>query len=165
MKSLKYIVALLILICAGLAYLFWPMPTLYTATKDANSESGIFIPSTLEEAHQELDRGLSAYAKNVLVIPKDDMSNRQLTAYRSLSHHGFGRWMRNNWGLWNGGTLYTNLNAMGLTHPDDMSSIIMDSYVANLKGETFPLKEEIKEYQLYWENVIPNEVSPLSETD
>ncbi len=59
-------------------------------------------------------------------------------------HHGLGRYLRNNWGLWGRSKLAENLSQMGVFHPDDMSGIILDSYQRKLKGEAIKLEEQIK---------------------
>ena len=67
--------------------------------------------------------------------------------------------MRNNWGLWQGGPLAKYFNELGINHPDDMSSIIMDSYVARLQGIKYDLDKEIAEYKAYWEKMKePNDI-------
>lgn len=65
-------------------------------------------------------------------------------------HHGFGMYLRNNWGLWADSELAKNLYNMGILHPDDMSAIILDSYQRRLKGEDIKLDEQLKYYQDYW---------------
>lgn len=71
-------------------------------------------------------------------------------------HHGFGTYLRNNWGLWGNSELAKNLSEMGIFHPDDMSAIILDSYQRKLKGEEIKIEEQLKYYQDYWkENGIP----------
>ncbi|MCW8897304.1 MAG: hypothetical protein OQJ96_04935 [Flavobacteriales bacterium] len=65
-------------------------------------------------------------------------------------HHGFGMYLRNNWGLWGNSELAKNLYKMGILHPDDMSGIILNSYQRKLKGEDIKLEEQLKYYQDYW---------------
>ena len=74
--------------------------------------------------------------------------------FGSYVHHGFGRYLRNNWGLWGGLELAQSMNKeMGIWHPDDMSSIILLSYQRKLKGEEIKIQEQIKFYQDYWAKV------------
>jgi len=70
--------------------------------------------------------------------------------FGSFVHHGFGMYLRNNWGLWANSILSKNLYKMGILHPDDMTAIIFDSYQRRLKGETIRLQEQLKYYQDYW---------------
>ncbi len=57
-----------------------------------DSLSGIYIPTDVQDAHNELDRMLSDTVK--VQIKNGEPS-----------HFGLGTWMRNNWGLWAGGRL------------------------------------------------------------
>ena len=65
-------------------------------------------------------------------------------------HHGFGTQIRNKWELWGNSKLAQNMYLMGVFHPDDMSSIILDSYQLKLKGEYIRLEEQLKYYQDHW---------------
>lgn len=65
-------------------------------------------------------------------------------------HHGFGRYLRNNWLLWGGSKLAKNLHEMGILHPDDMTGIILDSYQRKLKGDEIRIEEQIRKYQEAW---------------
>lgn len=67
------------------------------------------------------------------------------------SHHGLGRWLRNNWGLWNKDTpLYQYFKTFGLWHADDMSSVILTSYHRFLNNVDINLNEQIKHYIEFW---------------
>lgn len=66
-------------------------------------------------------------------------------------HFGLGRWMRNNWGLWQGGALAKHFRGLGVTHPDDMSGIILDSYWRQLHDRPIDLPQQILSHQEYWE--------------
>jgi hypothetical protein len=52
-------------------------------------------------------------------------------------HHTYGRWIRNEWGLWSGGELHDDLKAKGIHHPDNMSGYILRQAATELKGERF----------------------------
>ena len=43
-------------------------------------------------------------------------------------HLDLGMWMRNNWGLWGGSRLHKYFRAKGISHPEDMSSVILFYY-------------------------------------
>ena len=65
-----------------------------------------------------------------------DEDKDYLLEHGSLSvHHSLGRWIRNNWGLWNeeDNELKTNLKKLGYIHPDDMSNYIIEQYIEHLK--------------------------------
>lgn len=103
-------------------------------------------PKTLKECwevlNQELDKEDIDYIKN---LKKDGVVR---------THHTLGRWIRNNWGLWAGSDLKVHLEAIGFTHPDDMSSVIINSYWAQLNNQYFDLDEKVKYYQDYWKRTV-----------
>lgn len=81
------------------------------------------IPTNLKEAIQELNKSLSQEDKEYLL------------EHGALSvHHSLGRWIRNNWGLWNeeDNKLKVNLKKLGYEHPDDMSNYIIEQYIEHL---------------------------------
>lgn len=93
-----------------------------TATKDANSPTGVYIPKNLRDAFAELDKMLNpALKEEFRKRPPRDVATE---------HHqsGLGLWIRNNWGLWAESRLHNNLRGVGLFHPDDMSSFLIESY-------------------------------------
>lgn len=67
------------------------------------------------------------------------------------SHHGLGRWMRNNWELWvEESNLHQYFRKLGLHHADDMSSVILTSYHRKLNDRELALDSQIKEYIEFW---------------
>lgn len=113
--------------------------------KDSKSFSGIYIPVSFEDALKELDEILPPAAKHdIQVIQQAEMINY---------HHGFGTWLRNNWGLWKGGALSQDMQKRGFTHPDDMSGTIFDSYWLKVHGKPIDLKAESDHYKEYWNQV------------
>ena len=82
------------------------------------------IPNNLFEAVQKLDKSLSQDDKEYL------LENGSLSV-----HHSLGRWIRNNWGLWDeeDNKLKVNLKKLGFDHPDDMSNYIIELYIEYLK--------------------------------
>jgi len=83
------------------------------------------IPQNLQEAIEELDRKLNKKDKEYIV------ENGSLAV-----HHSLGRWIRNNWGLWNeeDNGLKTSLKKLGYSHPDDMSNYIIKQYIKYLSN-------------------------------
>lgn len=86
------------------------------------------VPNNIEEAMKALDVLLSDEDKHYLKTePKAAI----------MVHHTLGRWIRNNWGLWQEEynalkTLFTNI---GIEHPDDMSNEIIKKYIEYIKGK------------------------------
>ena len=65
-------------------------------------------------------------------------------------HHGFLMNIRNNWGLWSGSDLREWFFDRRIMHADDMSSVIMDSYIAKLKGKDFNISAAQRKYEKHW---------------
>ena len=106
-----------------------------------------YVPKNLNDAVRYLDCMWSekdkAEFKN---IPEDEAV--------SELHFGTGKAIRNNWGLWkkrkNRLKLYFNIR--GISHPDDISSIILTSFHRHLNNREIELKTQIKSYKEYWDN-------------
>lgn len=98
------------------------------------SVNGVYIPANLGECFPELDkRLLEVDKKEMRALPKrDDMI---------VYHHSLGRWMRNNWVLWGGSRLSKYFNDRGISHPEEMSSIILYHYHDWLNGKQDTWKE------------------------
>ena len=100
------------------------------------SINGVYIPANLGECFVELDKQL----------PEIDKKEMAALAHRDnmiVYHHGLGTWLRNNWGLWGGSRLRKYFTDRGITHPDDMSGVILDYYHDWLTGK----KETWKEWE------------------
>ncbi len=103
------------------------------------------IPTQFEESLMKLDSMMNPKMEEwIKCLPDGEFSG--------YVHHGFGRYLRNNWGLWGNSELADNLSKMGILHPDDMSGIILDSYQRKLKGEELKVEEQLKYYHDYWRN-------------
>lgn len=100
------------------------------------------IPIDLDEAISKLSEMLSDKDKEYFKKAKD------LCIY----HHTLGRWIRNEWKLWEkGSTLLKWFEEKGLTHPDDISSVILDATQAKINGEEYDLNIAIGLFKRYWE--------------
>lgn len=67
------------------------------------------------------------------------------------THHNLGRWIRNNWGLWDETSkLHKWFKAIGIWHADDMSGIILTSYYRKTHNIPIRLDEQIQNYIKYW---------------
>jgi hypothetical protein len=60
-------------------------------------------------------------------------------------HFGTGLWIRNNWGLWQESRLWMYFYNKGISHPDDISSLILKSYHRKITNNPLLLHEEISE--------------------
>jgi hypothetical protein len=104
----------------------------------ADSIDGIFIPADLNSCFVELDRLLNDTTKQEIKNKND--SFELIGEY----HMGLGRWLRNNWELWGGSRLQVYFHDRQIFHPDEMSSMILESYAKYLNGKTFDSDEIIQ---------------------
>lgn len=101
-------------------------------------------PQNLIEALYWLNKSLPAKTrKEIKETPEDK--------FLAVSHHGLGRMIRNEWGLWGDSDLKNWFEKQGLFHADDMSGTILTSYHRSLHEKPIKLEEQIKHYQDYWE--------------
>lgn len=97
---------------------------------------GVYIPKDLGECFAELDKILAEIDKKEMqALPKRDDMIRY--------HMGLGMWIRNNWGLWGGSRLQKYFTSKKVTHPDEMSSIVLFHYYDWLNGR----KETWKDWE------------------
>lgn len=69
----------------------------------------------------------------------------------ALFHHTLGQDIRNEWSMWEKNTpLVNSFQTIGITHPDDMSGIILTSAHRHLNKKPIKLQEQVKSYQDYW---------------
>ena len=106
---------------------------------------GNYIPKDLDDSFKQIDKFWNDGTKLVVKGWKED-------EFSAKVHHGFGMWIRNNWQLWGGSRLSKFFNEQGITHPDDMSGIILTSYHRYLSNKEIGFNEQIKYYKDYWEN-------------
>lgn len=101
------------------------------------------LPRTIEECCIEIDEMISEHEKNLVLKWTED-------EFISEVHHSYGRWIRNNWGLWQDSDLKVYLEKLGLKHADDMSSIILRCYWHEIRNKRYNIETMIKEYNEYW---------------
>lgn len=95
-------------------------------------------PNNLEECFTHLKTMLSD-------ADIDFIKNRESEII--LLHHTLGRKLRNQWSLWTESTLKEYFKNLGITHPDDMSEIILTSFHRHLNGLPLNLENQIQKYQ------------------
>lgn len=93
-----------------------------------DSINGFYIPRDLKDCFITLDSILSEEDKKAIKEFEDRYETIML-------HHGFGTWLRNNWGLWSGSRLQQYFIERKINHPDSMSSVILEFYYDWLNGE------------------------------
>ncbi|HUH25629.1 MAG TPA: DUF6794 domain-containing protein [Flavobacterium sp.] len=110
---------------------------------------GEYIPRNLNDAVSELDKAFSDSTKIII---------RQVSEEDFLieSHFGRGQVIRNDWGLWNKSRLKRYFKRKGISHPDDMSSIILTSFYRKLNNQEVRFREQIRETKGYWKEIEIN---------
>ena len=108
-------------------------------------------PANLEQAIAALDKELPVEDKNLMEGMDED-------EFVAVSHHSVGRWIRNNWGLWDESSkLYKWFKSRGIWHADDMSGIILTSYYRTANNLPIELKTQIGWYVKYWQEQRRNQ--------
>jgi hypothetical protein len=103
-------------------------------------------PRNLDECVAALDFILSDEDKEEM----EDWGEERFTA--SL-HHNLGRWLRNDWGLWDEKSeLHKWFKAIGIWHADDMSGIILTTYYRETHSLPVKLIEQVDGYVKYWKD-------------
>jgi len=104
-----------------------------------------YVPKNLKDAITYLDCTWSEEDKTEFKIKPEEDAVSDL-------HFGTGRAIRNNWGLWKrrNNWLTLSFNARGITHPDDISSIILTSFHRHLNNKDIQINEQVKYYKEYW---------------
>lgn len=121
-----------------------------------DSIRGVYIPKDLNDSFDQID---SFWADST----RTKVKNWTEDEFSAKVHHGFGMWMRNNWRLWGGSRLSKYFNEKGISHPDDMSGIIITSYHRYLNKEKIELEKQIKYYQNYWKKAEEEQIKQSKE--
>ncbi len=109
---------------------------------EEEKQTGIYIPKDLKDAHTQL----------LKILPEREIEKIRngLEADMKNYHSNLGRRIRNNWGLWGESRLAQFFHKMGITHADDISAIILDTFWCHLNKKDFQLEKRIKYYREYW---------------
>ena len=92
-----------------------------------DSIDGVYIPKNLSDCFKQIDLFWDESKKS-------EIESWTQEEFVSQNHHGFGTWMRNNWGLWDGSRLSKYFNELGIYHADNMSGTICKNYHRYLNG-------------------------------
>ena len=92
------------------------------------------IPTTLGEAHAELER----------ILPPQTLADIDAMPSEGCMieyHMSLGLSIRNRWGLWGGSALAKHMQGLGFAHPDKMSDVILRTFWCKRHGQDLRLKE------------------------
>lgn len=98
---------------------------------------GIYIPKDLVNAFEELNRLIEPSAKATFMSAAEDEVVHKL--FFSL-----GRWISQKWGFYEGSRLSHYFKSLGVTHPEDMSQLVMVSYHRYLHKKPLDIKVQIE---------------------
>lgn len=105
------------------------------------------VPNDLEDVFRHLDQMLTEEEKDRIRHTSEEKLSAQ-------AHHGIGRWVRNTWGFWTKeGKLYEYMRTLGLRHPDDMSGLVITSYIRYIKRQDLEIDQQVKFYCDYWDRL------------
>lgn len=112
------------------------------------------LPNDLEDAVEIL----TVFFSNDI----EEISKMNEEEFISSSHFGAGMFIRNSWQLWwhenhkyeqwskEMPKLNEWFNSIGITHADDMSSIILTCFYRNIAKKDYGLKTQVKKYHKHW---------------
>lgn len=109
-----------------------------------DSIDGVYIPIDISDAINKLDRFYTEKAKREIRL-------KSLDEFKADSHLGTGMWIRNDWGLWSGSRLAVYFNKLGLSNPEDMSSILLECFYNSVNNKPLNIDRQISFYNDYWE--------------
>jgi hypothetical protein len=106
-------------------------------------------PRTLDECMTALTEVLS---------PEDQVDFLKASANDLIMyHHDLGRWIRNNWGLWEPDAekspLLKHMKELGFIHPDDMSQAIITEFWNRMNNQPSELEKDIEKSVKYWKEI------------
>jgi hypothetical protein len=108
----------------------------------------IYIPKDLEDCLRVLEQ--QVHSEDIQKIRDDSITVVDM-------HMGLGLRIRNEWlitrddrGQGSRSRLAVYFRALGIDHPDDMSGIILESFVRHVKKKPIQLDEQVAYYKNYW---------------
>lgn len=121
---------------------------------NSNNSGNVNLPNikskTIEECITQLDTCTNDTIKTWMKCVTED-------EYVYTLHHGFGTYIRNNWGLWAGSELAKFFIEYGISQPDDMSSIILSCFHQKVNYDKYDFKKKVEESLKYWEEIKAKE--------
>lgn len=123
-----------------------------TKTNSGNIDLPDTYPKNIDECIIQLDTCTNDTIKDWIKCVTE-------IEYLTVLHHGFGMYLRNNWGLWGKSELTKHFNSLGIFHPDDMSSIILECFHQFINTKNYSVEEKTEYYINYWNKIKAREDS------
>lgn len=110
------------------------------------------VPSTIQQAVDILFNGLEQDEKDAIINNSTIIGS---------AHFGIGRWIRNNWHMWENNCPLKNnaIELYKLAHADDISGLILSWLFAKVKGENFDPNKHCEIYHEHWKNMGIDSIS------
>ncbi len=85
-------------------------------------------------------------------LTEDEVQNIKSDLDYSECHHSAGRFIRNNWSLWEKDTPLVKdaIKTYGIAHADDISGLIFEWAFAKVRGVDFDPSLLVEEYRKHW---------------
>jgi hypothetical protein len=99
------------------------------------------IPKNIEECFQEMLKFGNL----------DDFKRLSEQEAVATTHHTVGRWIRNNWGLWEDSILKEYFVSFGIQHPDDMSGLVILFFHRHLNQKPINFDGEVTLIKKHYE--------------
>jgi len=116
------------------------IPTAFSQI-DCSKYSKDYIPKNLNDALDYMD---------CVWTDKEGFRNKSEQDAVGDAHFAGGQWMRNGWGLWEGkNSLYKQFKSLGVTFPEDISTIILTSFHRRLNHKDIDLSGQVRGYKEY----------------
>ena len=108
--------------------------------------NNIYIPADIHDAMIELEEISTESAMNRFrSAPEEDIGRRLF--------FGLGKWITTNWQFYEGSRFSHYLRSLGLTHPDDMTIFVIESFHRHLNEKDLEIEkrvEKLKEARRAW---------------
>lgn len=113
------------------------IPKIEWETHKTDSIDGVYIPYNLYDCFSQIDSLFSDSFKSAMV---KNTAEEMIAEY----HFSYGLWMRNNWGLWKHSRLWMYFYNKGVSHPDVISSLILETYHRKINNTKLLFQEELE---------------------
>ena len=105
-----------------------------------------FVPSTVEAAVRHIVESISDEERDLIQEDRD-------VGFKV--HHTIGRYIRNNWSLWEKGTPLKEdaVHTYGIAHADDISGLIIDWVAALVRADDFDPQVACQRFHAHWKKL------------
>lgn len=111
-------------------------------------------PKTVTESFLYFEQMFDDTAKYTFMTLPEDIATGRL-------HNSMGMWIRNNWRLWGNSAIKKSLIDSGLSHPDDMSAVLLKSYYRHLNNKPLNISEEVEKHNAHRQAAAKDSLADL----